>query len=241
MTALRSALFFCWFVLASVVIHLAFLPAFVMPRRVALTAGAVWCNAVLWGLDVFAGMRLEVRGTIPADGALVAAKHMSMLDTIALFARMNRPYFVYRKTLEAIPFFGWYIRRSGMIAVDRDGGASALKQMAAAAKAAIAGGHAVIIFPEGTRKAPDAAPAYKPGIAALYGQLDQPCVPVALNTGLFWTGPIGLIKRKGTVVVEFLDAIPPGLKRREFMAILEDRIEAASRALVAEGRTQLAE
>lgn len=240
MTFLRSTLFFVYFVLASVVIHLAALPAFLMPPRAALFAGAVWCDAVLWGLKTFAGMHIQVRGAVPQDAMLVAAKHMSMLDTIALYASMKRPIFIYKRSLELVPLFGWFIRKSGMISIDREGGASTLRKMAGRARAAISAGHAVVIFPEGTRKRPDAPPDYKSGVAALYAQLGGPCVPVALNTALYWTGPIGLIKKKGTVVIEFLEAIPPGLKRREFMAALEQRIESACAALLAEGRAELA-
>ena len=150
------------------------------------------------------------------------------------------PLFVLKRELLAIPFYGWFVRKAGMIAIDREGHASALRKMTAAVRAAIARGHAVIIFPEGTRKKPGAEPAYKPGVAALYGQLGGACVPVALNSGLYWTGPAGFMKRPGKIIVEFLPPIPPGLKRREFMAALEDRIETATGKLVREGRAELA-
>ena len=127
-----------------------------------------------------------------------------------------------------------------MIAIDRDGKASALRKMAADAKAVFAQGRCVLIFPEGTRKKPGAAPDYKPGVAGLYGQIGVPCAPVALNSGLFWTGPGGFLKKPGTIIVEFLPLIPPGLKRAEFMSALETRIETATTKLVAEGRASLA-
>ena len=98
----------------------------------------------------------------------------------------------------------------------------------------------MLIFPEGHRQLPGAAPDYKPGVAGLYGQLDAPCVPVALNSGLFWTGPLGFFKKPGTMVLEFLEPIPPGLKRQAFMATLENRIETATAKLVDEGRKSLA-
>ena len=239
MTMLRSTLFLLWFILISLIIHLAALPAFFLPRRASLRAGKIWCRAVLFGLRHFAGMRVEVRGALPGSGALIASKHMSMLDTIALYATLDEPHFVYRRSLERIPFFGWYLRKSGMVAIDRDGGATSLRQMAAAVRALTGRGHTVIIFPEGTRKGPGAPADYKPGVAGLYGQVNQPLVPVALNTGLFWTGPMGLIKRKGTVIVEFLEPIAPGMKRRPFMELLQERIETATAALVAEGRKEL--
>ncbi len=236
MTILRSSLFFVWFVLASVVIHIAALPALVMPPRASLFAGEVWSRAMLWGLRVFAGLGADVRGQIPRKGALIAAKHMSMWDTMALYLQLDHPLFVLKRELLSIPFFGWFVKRSGMIAVDRQGGAAALRAMAASVREAIAGGKAVIIFPEGTRKEPGAPPDYKPGVAALYGQLGHECVPVALNSGLYWTG---FIKQPGRIVLEFLPPIPPGLKPRDFLAELETRIETATASLLAEGRAEL--
>jgi len=106
-------------------------------------------------------------------------------------------------------------------------------------RAAIAGEHPILIFPEGHRMAPGAAPEYKPGVAALYTQLRVACVPVALNSGLFWTGPAGFLKKRGRVVVQFLEPIPPGLRPREFLQTLEARIENATAALVAEGEERL--
>lgn len=236
MTLLRSAIFFIWFIAVSAVIHIVALPALVMPRVVTFWAGTLWCRAVLWGLRVFAGLDYVVRGEVPSDGALIAAKHMSMWDTLALYLSVNHPHFVLKRELLNIPFYGWFVRKAGMIAIDREGRASALRKMAAAVRTAIEDGHAVIIFPEGTRKKPGAEPDYKPGVAGLYGQLGTECVPVALNSGLYWQG---FTKHPGTIVLEFLPAIPPGLDRREFMATLEERIETATTKLVAEGRASL--
>jgi 1-acyl-sn-glycerol-3-phosphate acyltransferase len=235
MTFLRSLIFFVWFLLASVVIQVAGLPALLLPAPAARWVGAVWCRAMLSGLRVFVGMKVEIRGTVPKDAVLIAAKHMSMLDTMVLFVTLDFPLFVLKRELTRIPFFGWFASKAGMIAIDRSGGASALRRMAQAVKVVHARGHSVIIFPEGTRKKPGAPPDYKPGVAGLYGQLDVPCVPVALNSGLFWQG---FTKRGGTMIAEFLPAIPPGLKRRAFMDELENRIETATRALVAEGRAE---
>jgi 1-acyl-sn-glycerol-3-phosphate acyltransferase len=167
---------------------------------------------------------------------LVAAKHMSMWDTLALYLVLDDPAVVLKRGLTWIPFYGWYIVKAGSIAIDRKGGAQALRRMAAAAKRVIEQRRSVLIFPEGTRKKVGAPPDYKPGVAGLYGQMGVECVPAALNSGLFWTG---FKKRPGRIVLEFLEPIPPGLKSREFMRQLEDRIEAATAALVAEGRDLL--
>jgi len=240
MTVFRSALFLLWFALVTAVMSIAFIPVLVLPWWVCAWMARQWCRLTFVGLRVFAGLGYEVRGTAPRDGrVIVASKHMSMWDTMALFMLLWNPATVVKRELMRIPFYGWYLWKAGMIPIDRSAGASALRKMTAAAEKVFAQKRPIIIFPEGTRKKPHAEPDYKPGVAALYGQLDAPCVPVALNSGLFWTGPGGFLKKRGTVVIEFLSPIPAGLPRREFMATLEQRIESATAALVSEGETLL--
>jgi 1-acyl-sn-glycerol-3-phosphate acyltransferase len=93
------------------------------------------------------------------------------------------------------------------------------------------GNRQLLIFPEGTRGDPGKAGDYKPGIAALYRDLDLPVHPVATNSGVHWPAH-GFLRRPGTIVFEYLEPIPPGLKRGEFMRILEERIETASNQLL---------
>jgi len=237
---LRSAIFLIWFIAVTVVMHIAALPVLVLPWRAAVFAARNWGNAVLWGLRAFCGLTYEVRGNSNAANApvLVAAKHFSMWETIAIMSIFPEPAVVMKRGLFRLPFYGWYSRKAEMISVDRDARAGALKKMVADAKRALGLGRPIVIFPEGTRKAPGDAPDYKPGVAALYAQLGVPCVPVALNSGLYWTAG-GLLKRPGTIVVEFLEPIPPGLRARDFMVLLQERIETASNRLVAEGRAKL--
>ena len=239
MTLIRSAIFLLYFALMTAVLAIAFLPSLVMSRAGAAWLGRHWSLASFWGLRVFAGTCYEVRGAVPPKGVLVAVKHMSMWDTMAVYALLDDPAIVLKRSLLNIPFYGWYLNKARMIPIDREGKASALRAMAAAARAEIAQGRSIAIFPEGTRKRPGAPPDYKPGVAGLYGQLAVPCYPVALNSGLFWTGPMGFLKRKGTILVEFLEPIPPGLHRRDFMGRLEVEIETATGRLLAEGRAQL--
>ncbi|MBS0470262.1 MAG: 1-acyl-sn-glycerol-3-phosphate acyltransferase [Proteobacteria bacterium] len=236
MTLLRSAIFFFWFALVSATLSILCVPLLLGSRSGAGMLGRTWSRLVFWGLRVFAGTNYEVRGAIPKGRALIAIKHMSMWDTCAIYTLLGDPAIVLKRGLQMIPFYGWYLWKAGMIPIDRDGKASALRNMVAAAKRELARGRSVVIFPEGTRKKPGMPPDYKPGVAGLYGQLDVPCVPVALNSGVFWTG---FIKKPGTIVIEFLDPIPPGLSRREFMPRLEAAMEGATAKLVAEGRQSL--
>ncbi len=234
MILVRSTVYFVWFAVLTAVLNLGFLPALILPRRVARFGARLWCRGQLWGLKTIAGLSYEVRGEIPPKGAIVASKHMSMWDTLALFLLLEDVTIILKRQLLLVPFYGWYAFKVGFIFIDRQGGASALRRMAAKSRASMKRGRSILIFPEGTRKGPGAPPDYKPGVAALYHQLDVPCVPVALNSGLYWTGPSGFLKRPGKVILRFLPVIPPGLKRRQFMATLESRIETATAQLIAE-------
>jgi 1-acyl-sn-glycerol-3-phosphate acyltransferase len=241
MTLIRSTLFMLWFVTVSVVVNVGMLPTLAMPRSVAMRAPKWWCALSLWGLKWIAGLDYEVRGTVPQDAVLVASKHMSMWDTMAIYLLLPDSISVLKRELGYLPFYGWYAHKIDLIFVDRGGHASALRRMVADARVRMAKGRALLIFPEGHRMAPGAPPDYKPGVAGIYSQLGVACVPVALNSGLFWTGPAGFIKKRGRIVVEFLPAIAPGMKSREFLALLEQRIETAQIKLIAEGRAMLGE
>lgn len=237
MILVRSTIYFLWFVLITVAICIVLLPALLMPASVVRSGTRLWCKCQLWGLRAIAGQRYEVRGAVPAPGTLVAAKHMSMWDTLILYLLLRDVTIVLKRELLFVPFYGWYALKVGFIFVDRQAGASALRKLLAGATAALKREQTLLIFPEGTRKRPGAVPDYKPGIAALYDRLGAACVPVALNSGLFWTGPSGFLKLPGTIVVEFLPAIPSGLKRKQFMQQLQESIEHATAHLFAEART----
>jgi 1-acyl-sn-glycerol-3-phosphate acyltransferase len=229
MSVLRSALFLIWFLAVTTVLSLVFLPVLILPRGATAWLARLWSRATFFGLKLFAGLDWEIRGTPPAGPVLVAAKHMSMWDTMALYLALNSPAIVLKRSLLYIPFYGWFLWKATAIAIDRSAGASALRKMAAAAQNVLGEGRPILIFPEGTRKAPHAPPDYKPGVAGLYALLKVPCVPVALNSGVYWTG---FIKKPGTIVLEFLEPIAPGLKRDTFMAMLQSRIESATNRLL---------
>lgn len=238
MLHLRSALFQLWFFGVTFLASLLLTLALPLPHRVMAKGVAAYARAVLFGLRAIAGISHEIRGRehMPRARAIVAAKHQSAWETVAMLAILDDPVQVLKKELALIPFYGWHALKLGMIPVDRSARASALKKMIALAKRRIAQNRIILIFPQGTRVAPGCREEYKPGVAALYTQLGVPCVPVALNSGVFWPRR-ALLKKPGTIVVEFLPPIPPGLKREQFMALLESRIEEASNRLVAEALT----
>lgn len=237
MTALRALAFNAFFLGWTAVLAVLYLALLPLPWQVLFGAVTWWARTVLWALRHLVGLDHEVRGAehLPAGPAIVAAKHQSAWDTIAISVLIRHPSVVLKRELFLIPVWGWHARRCGMIAVDRAAGAAALKDMVRQAKARAAEGRKIVIFPQGTRTAPGDRRPYFPGVAALYAELGLPVVPVALNSGLFW-GRRAFTKRPGTVVVEFLPAIPPGMTRKAFMAELESRIETATARLEAEAR-----
>jgi 1-acyl-sn-glycerol-3-phosphate acyltransferase len=229
MTSVRSALFLAWFLAVTTILSLIFLPVLMLPRGATIWLARLWSRATFFGLKIFAGIDWEIHGTVPRGPVLIASKHMSMWDTLALYLALDAPAIVLKRSLLYIPFYGWFLWKAAAVPIDRGGGAKALRKMQTCAKEVLAEDRPILIFPEGTRKKPGAAPDYKPGVAGLYTMLDVPCVPVALNSGVYWTG---FRKLPGTIVLEFLPPIPPGMKRAEFMAQLESRIETATNKLL---------
>jgi 1-acyl-sn-glycerol-3-phosphate acyltransferase len=213
---------------------------FFIPRKKAIRALQLWATTSLWWLKVLTGLKFEVCGQehIPKGPAIVAGKHQSTWETFAVLPLVDDPAMILKRELTYIPLFGWFIFKFKMIPVERSAGASAMKKMIAAAKQAISDGRQILVFPEGTRRPPGAPPDYKPGAAALYLNLKVACVPMALNSGIFWPRR-KFVKYPGTIVVEFLPPIPPGLSRKDFQSRLESLIETATERLVAEARSNL--
>jgi 1-acyl-sn-glycerol-3-phosphate acyltransferase len=232
MTAIRAILFNTLYLLWTAMMHIICLPLLLAPSRAIHAAAKIWIGVTLWLLKVCVGLKAREVGRkhIPKKPVLFAVKHQSAWETLFLSWRLNHPAFVLKKELLLIPIFGWFLARTGMIAIDRSGKAAALKKMVADAKATFAQGRPVVIFPEGTRVAPGHTRAYQPGIAALYAQLGVPVVPVALNSGLFW-GRKAILKKPGIITIEYLEPIEPGLDRKTFMRELESRIETAAQRL----------
>ena len=229
---LRSLLFNLLYGLWTAGMHIVCIPLLLAPPGVVQAAGGIWIDGTLWLLKHVAGIDYRVTGTenLPSTAAIYASKHQSAWETLFLSRYLNFPAFVLKKELLSIPLFGWFLKRAGNIAVDRKGGASALRSMARQATETLESGRSILIFPEGTRVAPGQTKPYQPGVAALYTQQKVPVVPIALNSGLFW-GRQAFIKKPGTIEVQILPPIPPGLDRKAFMRDLESRIEPAAAAL----------
>jgi 1-acyl-sn-glycerol-3-phosphate acyltransferase len=207
------------------------------PRRWAMEGLRLHGLASLWWLRVICRTHLDVRGRerLPFGACLVAAKHQSAWDTFALIPVFRDPAMVMKAELGLIPFYGWFSHKFKHIFVRRESGPSALRAMIRDARDRAGQGREVVIFPEGTRRPPGADPDYKPGFIALYEGLELPCVPLALNSGLFWPRR-SILRYPGTIVIEILDPVPPGLPRAQARALIQERIETACARLIAETR-----
>ena len=231
----RSLLFNILFYVTTTLFVVIGSPLLFAPRRWAMAALAVHGRFELWLLKTTVGTGLEVRGQekLPEGPCLVASKHQSAWETFALIPLFRDPALLMKRELFWIPFHGWFSKKFEMIPVDREKGPAALRAMLRETKKRVADGREIIIFPEGTRRPPGAPPDYKTGVVLLYEALGIPCLPIALNSGLFWPRR-SLLRRPGTIVVEFLDPIPPGLPKAEFLSRLTESIEDATNRLLAE-------
>jgi 1-acyl-sn-glycerol-3-phosphate acyltransferase len=235
MILVRSLIFNALFY-ANLTAHMiAALPTLALPYPCLRVFIRSYSRTSLWLLRVVCGTKVEWRGLakLPKGACIIACKHQSAWETFALYAVLEDPVYVLKRELMWLPLFGWYMWKAGLIPIDRSAGLAALARMTARARQALARRRQIIIFPEGTRRAPGAAPSYKPGVAYLYGKVGVPCVPVALNSGLFW--PRRSLRRfPGTIVVEILDPIAAGLDRETFFTRLQTVIEAATARLLRE-------
>jgi len=237
---LRSIAFNVLFYLNLVLHIIAALPTFALPRGAFMAVARSWGHTSNVLLRVVAGISVEYRGleTIQPGALLVASKHQSVWETFTLVTLFDDPAYVFKRELMWIPVFGWYLWKSDMVPVDRRARGGAMAGMIERARAELARGLQIIIFPEGTRTAPGAPPAYRHGLVNLYMATGVPCLPIALNSGLFWPRR-KFLRYPGTIVLEVLDPIPPGLPREEFAARLEREIETATARLIAEGQREL--
>lgn len=218
------------------------IPTYWMPRWAIMNIARYWACTSIWMLRVICQVKVEYRGVekIPKGPLIVASKHQSMWETFALLQFFDQPLYILKRELKWIPLFGWYLIKSSMIGVNRRAGGRSLLEMACQAGEQVRRGRQLIIFPEGTRTAVGAVPRYKTGVAQVYVDCGVACLPVALNSGLFWPRRT-FMRYPGTLVVEFLDPLPPGLSREAFLARISTVIEEATGRLVEAARREQAQ
>lgn len=239
--ALRTALFYIVYIGQTAIIAIIVGCIGLVAGRTRFTwaLAKYWCASNVTLLRVITGLDTRVTGkeNIPQGGCIIASKHQSDWDVFAIFPHTQRPAYIVKKELMRIPFFGWAARSLDCIEVDRQKGAEAIPLMMAQARAAIDKGCRIVIFPEGTRKAPLAPPDYRQGVVRMYSQLNVPVVPVALNSGLFW-GRNSAVIWPGRASARILPPIEPGLAPDVFLERLRDAIEPASDDLVLEAMNE---
>jgi 1-acyl-sn-glycerol-3-phosphate acyltransferase len=237
MLFLRSLVFQIVFFINVFTLMVIWLPGLLLHRKHSLELGRAWGRTSLWWLDKICNVKIEWRGleNIPPGGGpmIVASKHQSVWDTFVLPIKFPDFSYILKRELVWLPFFGWHLLSAEQIGINRAKGGKLLPQLVEKARHIFSQGRQLFIFPEGTRRAAGAPPAYKFGIAHLYAQTNVPVLPVALNAGLFWPRRSFLIY-PGTAVIEFLPMIPPGLPPRQFYEKLQVEIETASDRLIAE-------
>lgn len=235
MIAFRSAVFTAVFYIVTALFLILGSPLLFGPRRAAMAGLAAHARTCTWLLKLIVGTRTEIRGLedLPDGPCLVVAKHQSAWETLALIPLLHDPAIVLKEELTKIPLYGWFCRKFEHIIVDRGAGAGALRKMVRTAQERAQQGRQILIFAEGTRVEPGAPPQYKPGFTALYDGLDLPCVPLALNSGLYWPARSHSYY-PGTIIVSFGTPIPPGLPRKAFRDQVVAAIETASGALIEE-------
>ena len=234
--AIRSLLFYAVFYVQTVALAIVIgLTAIITRRRTRFgwLLALYWIHSHILALRLLAGIKTDVQGeeNIPAGPCIIASKHMSDWDIFAILPGARRPAFIAKKELMDIPFFGQAAMSFDTIRIDRSLGGEAIPALLDDAKAALAKGARIIIFPEGTRKAPLNEHDYKWGVVRLYEGLGVPVVPVALNSGLFW-GRHSLLLWPGTARARFLPAIPPGLPPEAFREQLVTAIETETNRLI---------
>ncbi|MSP49128.1 MAG: 1-acyl-sn-glycerol-3-phosphate acyltransferase [Alphaproteobacteria bacterium] len=232
-SAIFNAAFFAW--TAIVVVVAVPILALPQPIMIAYARGWSWCILTMLRLICGLDYRVVGREKIPEGGAIIACKHQSTWETIVFFAVCDAPVYILKRELLAVPFFGWCLIKSGMIPIDRKGGSAAMRKVIVRATDALTRGRKIVIFPQGTRVAPGVKASYQPGAVGLYTHLGTSIVPAALDSGRFWARR-SFLKHPGTITLEFLEPIPPGLRRAQAQRLIEERVEAASDRLLAGGR-----
>ena len=231
----RSVVFNVSFYVFIVVWLIAGLPLFLSNRGVRQRYIARLNRGVFWLMRTICRLDLAVTGreNIPPGRLLVAAKHQSAIDNFIVWSLFPDPTYILKRELRLVPLLGWWIKAMRMIPVDRGGGPSVHKELSKCVAAELAENRQVMIFPEGTRKAPGSPPDYKRGVALLYMNSGAPCLPVALDTGLYWPRR-SFMRWPGTIRIEILPAIEPGVRRDAFLALLQERIETATNRMLME-------
>lgn len=233
----RSFLFYIALCFFSFLIPALFLiPSLLFKSAKIADYGAkLWTKTIVFSLNIICGINYTIINShnIPSSPCIFACKHQSMWETIIMHIIIHRPVYVYKTELLKIPFYGWFLNVMSGIKVNRKGGINSLKYVLQQAKHYLKKQQSIVIFPQGTRVPVSASIQqypYQSGIVALYQNCNVSVVPVALNSGVFWSKKL-FQQKPGTIVINFLPAIPSGLSKKDFIQTLTQQIEENSQQL----------
>lgn len=232
---LRAAAYYIWIAGVTLVMGLWWLPQIMRNPARAHVLPIVWTGRLLTAARVILGVTVELRGTPPTSDAIIAAKHQSFLDILAISHAVPQCGFIMKREVLRVPIMGYYARRAGCIPIDRAKGSEAMRQIVSeiqTRRASAEGLGQLIIYPEGTRTRPGERRKYKHGVGTIQTATGLAIHPVAVNCGMFWPRD-GLRVRPGRAVIQFLPPIPAG-QGAEVVAEVERVVETASDALMAD-------
>jgi len=191
-----------------------------------------WILGIFKLLETTCKITYEIQGkeNIPNHPVLVASKHQSAFETLALFLNINKSIFIHKKQLFYIPIFGQYLKKTNMISIDRSEGISAMRKILKETRSKILDGYSIIIFPEGTRKKPNDPPDYKSGIVGIYEETKSEILPIAVNSGYCWPKHT-FVKTPGKIIIKILKIIPAKLNKVEVINKIESVIEEETNKL----------
>ena len=224
---IRNSLFSIFFFVGIIIILIIFLPALLLPRKITLLGGKLMGYWAELCLKVFLSVKIIIKGKeniINNQKFFIAASHQSMFETFYLQTIFNSPVFILKKELLQIPIFGWYLKKIGSISINRNKvSKDNLGFFEDILNTVNSSNRPLIIFPQGTRVLPDDRPSFKKGASRIYQELNIVCQPVAINSGYVWPKK-GLKKSHKTITISILTPIHSGIKKEDFLQILESNI-----------------
>ena len=223
----RNIIFSIFFFTGIIIISFIFLPSFFLPKKIVLLGGRFMGYWTGFCLKFFLSTKIEIKGKeniVSNEKFFIAASHQSMFETFYLQTIFNSPIFILKKELILIPIFGWYLKKIGSIAIDRDKiSRENLNFFDSVSTILNKLKRPLIIFPQGTRVLPNERPPFKKGASRIYEKLKITCVPVAINSGYVWPKK-GIKVPNKTITISILKPIKAGMPKDEFIKILENNI-----------------
>ena len=208
-------------------------PFLLFPSKFLKFPTKVWIKVIFIFLETICNIKHKIEGieNIPNETVLIAAKHQSAFETLALYYYLKDCFFVHKKELFFIPVFGQYLYKSKMVSIDRDGGTKTMRKMLEEVKLKLESGSSIIIFPEGTRKIPGSKPDYKTGFIGIYNHTRKKILPIALNSGLCWPKHTWILKN-GVITIKILPIIKENYDKQTVLSKVQEQIEVASDKLL---------